>query len=101
MRKTEPSLSWFIVSVNRNHQIGISLLLSVYVPQAAHDVDVQSMTFLPSRRLRHEKLKPVKIDRGGPSEFQMLQCYDLEPTPQPTPPAFKVNREDPFDFYAD
>ena len=28
-------------------------------------------------RLRHEKLKPEKIDRGGPSEYQMLQCYDL------------------------
>ncbi|XP_041358198.1 WD repeat-containing protein on Y chromosome-like [Gigantopelta aegis] len=53
------------------------------------------------KRLRHEKLKPVKIDRGGPSEYRMLRTYNLADTPQPNPPTFKVNKDNPFDFYID
>ena len=49
-------------------------------------------------RLRHEKLKPVKIDRGGPSEYRMLRTYNLADTPQPNPPTLKVNKDNPFDF---
>lgn len=45
-------------------------------------------------------MKPVKIDRGGPSEYQMLRCYDLVDTPQPEPPTVRVNK-DPFNFYGD
>ncbi|XP_012936713.1 WD repeat-containing protein on Y chromosome [Aplysia californica] len=53
------------------------------------------------KRLRHEKNKKVKVDWGGPSEYQMLHCYPLEETPQPTPPTLRVNKDDPFDFYVD
>ncbi|XP_046574299.1 WD repeat-containing protein on Y chromosome-like [Haliotis rubra] len=49
------------------------------------------------KRLRHEKLKPVRIDRGGPSEYQMLRTYNLVDTPQPTPPSLHYNKDDPFD----
>ena len=49
-------------------------------------------------RLRHEKLKPVKVDRGGPSEYQMLRCDDLEETPTPKNPTLKINKDDPFNF---
>ncbi|XP_070198273.1 cilia- and flagella-associated protein 337-like isoform X3 [Littorina saxatilis] len=53
------------------------------------------------KRLRHEKNKKVKVEWSGPSEYQMLHCYDLADTPQPTPPQLKVNKDDPFDFYID
>ncbi|XP_050415483.1 WD repeat-containing protein on Y chromosome [Patella vulgata] len=53
------------------------------------------------KRLRHEIMKPVKIDRGGPSEYQMLKCYDLKDTPPINPPSLKVNKENPFAFYID
>ncbi|XP_076467714.1 cilia- and flagella-associated protein 337-like [Babylonia areolata] len=53
------------------------------------------------KRLRHEKNKKVKVEWSGPSEYQMLHCYDLADTPQPTPPTLKVNKDDPFDFYID
>ncbi|KAK3594288.1 hypothetical protein CHS0354_017011 [Potamilus streckersoni] len=53
------------------------------------------------KRLRHEKLKPVKVDRGGPSEFQMLRIEDLAETPRPKTPTLKVNKNDPFDFSVD
>ncbi|KAL5011758.1 hypothetical protein ScPMuIL_010309 [Solemya velum] len=53
------------------------------------------------KRLRHEKKKPKRVDRGGPSEYRMLTCHDLADTPQPTPPTVKVNRDNPFDFYDD
>ena len=52
-------------------------------------------------RLRHEKMKPIRIDRGGPSEYQMLLTYKLEDTPQPKAPTLKVSKGDPFNFYAD
>ena len=32
-------------------------------------------------RLRHERQKPTRIDRGGPSEYQMLHWYNLEEVP--------------------
>ncbi|XP_067949364.1 cilia- and flagella-associated protein 337-like [Watersipora subatra] len=51
-------------------------------------------------RLRHEKLKHTAVDRGGPSEYQMLRCYDLANCPQPDPPQLKINKSNPFDFYA-
>ena len=51
-------------------------------------------------RLRHEKLKHTVVDRGGPSEYQMLRCYDLASCPQPEPPQLKINKNNPFDFYA-
>jgi len=44
-------------------------------------------------RLRHEKLKPVRVDRGGPNEYQMLRCYPLEATPEPPPPETAIRRE--------
>lgn len=51
-------------------------------------------------RLRHERLKPVRVDRGGPSEYQMLRCYDLDSTPKPDSPRHLIrNHDDPFDFY--
>nr|KAG5692186.1 hypothetical protein BaRGS_008732 [Batillaria attramentaria] len=53
------------------------------------------------KRLRHEKNKKVKVEWSGPSEYQMLHCYDLVDTPQPSPPQLKVNKDDPFDFYID
>ena len=34
------------------------------------------------KRLRHERNKPLKQDRGGPSEYQMLRCHALDDTPQ-------------------
>lgn len=47
-------------------------------------------------------MRPVKIDRGGPNEYQMLRCHDLEPTPQPeSPKQLRRNHTDPFDFYGE
>lgn len=51
------------------------------------------------KRLRHEKNKKVKVEWTGPSEYQMLHCYDLVATPQPTPPTLKLKKDNPFDFY--
>ncbi|XP_060601618.1 WD repeat-containing protein on Y chromosome-like isoform X3 [Ruditapes philippinarum] len=51
------------------------------------------------KRQRHEKLRPVRVDRGGPSEYQMLRCEDLEDTPRPKTPTLKLNKDDPFSFY--
>ena len=56
---------------------------------------------LPFFRQRHEKLRPVRIDRGGPSEYQMLRCEDLDPTPRPKTPTLKLNKDDPFNFTFD
>ncbi|CAH1777712.1 unnamed protein product [Owenia fusiformis] len=53
------------------------------------------------KRLRHEKLKPVRQDRGGPSEYQMLRCYDLEDTPSPNAPNIRANKLGEFDFFDD
>jgi hypothetical protein len=36
---------------------------------------------LPRQRLRHERNKPLKQDRGGPSDYQMLRCHALDDTP--------------------
>ncbi|WAQ98652.1 hypothetical protein MAR_023025 [Mya arenaria] len=47
---------------------------------------------------RHEKLRPVRIDRGGPSEYQMLRTLDLEDTPRPKTPTLKLDKNDPFNF---
>ncbi|XP_053398693.1 WD repeat-containing protein 49-like isoform X5 [Mercenaria mercenaria] len=51
------------------------------------------------KRQRHEKLRPVRVDRGGPSEYQMLRCEDLDETPRPKTPTLKLNKDDPFGFY--
>ena len=51
-------------------------------------------------RLRHEKLRPIREDRGGPSEYRMLRCFELEATPQPKPPKLTMNKEEPFDFFS-
>ena len=51
-------------------------------------------------RLRHEKLKPMKIDRGGPNEYQMLTCYPLASTPSPKPPSFVKNNNSKQDIRA-
>ncbi|WAQ98705.1 WDR49-like protein [Mya arenaria] len=50
------------------------------------------------KRQRHEKLRPVRIDRGGPSEYQMLRTLDLEDTPRPKTPTLKLDKNDPFNF---
>lgn len=57
-------------------------------------------SFIMYYRLRHEKLRPIKEDRGGPSEYRMLRCFDLDPTPQPKPPKLTMNKEDPLDFFS-
>lgn len=45
-------------------------------------------------------MKPVKIDHGGPSEYQMLRCYDLDMTPAvESPKHLRRNRDDPFDHF--
>ena len=54
-----------------------------------------------SFRLRHEKMKPVPIDRGGPSEYQMLSCYNLESIPRVEPPKHVHKSKDPFNFMDD
>lgn len=50
-------------------------------------------------RLRHEKNRPMQQERGGPSEYQLLVCYDLEATPQPDPPLLSHTRPDQFNIY--
>jgi len=51
----------------------------------------------PVPRLRHERLKPLKVDRGGPNEYQMLRCYNLDTTSQPESP--RQMRKNKDDFY--
>ncbi|KAL4229841.1 hypothetical protein ACF0H5_010233 [Mactra antiquata] len=50
------------------------------------------------KRQRHEKLRPVRVDRGGPSEYQMLRCEALEETPRPKTPTLKLNKDDPLNL---
>ena len=54
---------------------------------------------VPSRcRLRHERLKKVPRDVGGPSAYQTLTCFELEDTPAlPNPPS-SSSIDDPFDI---
>ena len=40
----------------------------------------------------------MKVDRGGPSEYQMLRCEDLADTPTPKTPTLNINKDDPFNF---
>lgn len=54
---------------------------------------------VPSRcRLRHERLKKVPRDVGGPNAYQTLTCFELEDTPAlPNPPS-SSSIDDPFDI---
>ncbi|KAH3841539.1 hypothetical protein DPMN_115005 [Dreissena polymorpha] len=78
----------------------------VYTKQQFHIDDdtiaslIREKTFKQGsgKRQRHEKLRPVRVDRGGPSEFQMLRTLDLEETPQPKMPTLKLDKNDPFNF---
>lgn len=50
------------------------------------------------KRLRHERLKKVPRDVGGPSAYQTLTCFELEDTPAlPNPPS-SSSIDDPFDI---
>ena len=49
-------------------------------------------------RLRHERLKKVPRDMGGPNAYQTLTCFELEDTPPlPNPPS-SSSIDDPFDI---
>lgn len=47
-------------------------------------------------RLRHEKTKINKVDKGGPSDYQTLKWSPLVTPPKPDFPETKFNRDDPF-----
>ena len=50
-------------------------------------------------RLRHEIEKPKPMDRGGPSEYQMLKTWELEKTkPLQQPKTIQRNKDDVFAF---
>lgn len=50
------------------------------------------------KRLRHERLKKVPRDVGGPNAYQTLTCFELEDTPAlPNPPS-SSSIDDPFDI---
>ncbi|XP_020618974.1 WD repeat-containing protein 49-like [Orbicella faveolata] len=50
------------------------------------------------KRLRHERLKKVPRDMGGPNAYQTLTCFELEDTPPlPNPPS-SSSIDDPFDI---
>jgi len=55
------------------------------------------------KRLRHERNKPLKQDRGGPSEYQMLRCHALDDTPHIQAPAViaESKRSDPLAMFED
>lgn len=42
--------------------------------------------FFIGKRLRHELKRPIKIDRGGPSDYQLLTTYTLQHPPRPNEP---------------
>ena len=49
-------------------------------------------------RLRHERLKKVPKDVGGPNAYQTLTCFELDDTPVlPSPPS-SSSIDDPFDI---
>ncbi|XP_011445499.1 cilia- and flagella-associated protein 337 isoform X2 [Magallana gigas] len=49
--------------------------------------------------LRHEKTKIKEIDRGGPSDYQMLKWSPIqEPPVIPKPKSMKKNKDDSFDI---
>ena len=47
-------------------------------------------------RLRHEKTKIKRIDKGGPSDYQTLKWSPIVDPPKPDFPKHEVNRDDPF-----
>jgi len=50
------------------------------------------------KRLRHERLKKVPKDVGGPNAYQTLTCFELDDTPVlPSPPS-SSSIDDPFDI---
>jgi len=48
---------------------------------------------LSGKRLRHEKSRPVRVDRGGPNDFQMLSCYELQQPPAAGDPTAAVRKK--------
>jgi len=53
-------------------------------------------------RLRHERQKPGKIEHGGPCEYQLLRCHDLDKMPQPEVPRhLRRVYNDAFDKFID
>ncbi len=60
------------------------------------------LSFSSTCRLRHEQRRPIKVDRGGPSEYQMLEIWRLEPTKEPrSPRCLNRNKNDPLSFAED
>ncbi|CAL1540983.1 unnamed protein product [Lymnaea stagnalis] len=53
------------------------------------------------KRLRHEKHKKIQEETGGPSVWQMLNCYQIADVPQRKAPVLRVNKDNPFDYYDD
>ena len=54
---------------------------------------------VPSRcRLRHERLKKVPRDVGGPNAYQTLTCFELADTPALPHPPSSSSIDDPFDI---
>ncbi|XP_064637892.1 WD repeat-containing protein on Y chromosome-like [Lineus longissimus] len=78
---------------------------SFYVDDAtiAEQIKEKPFNHGTGKRLRHEKNKPIRIDRGGPSEYQYLTCYELEDTPELEAPKLRANKNDPlnFDYFDD
>lgn len=54
------------------------------------------VSLLYFERLRHEKTKIKKVDKGGPSDYQTLKWSPIMEPPQPEFPKQKFNRDDPF-----
>ena len=53
-------------------------------------------------RLRHERMKPGKMEHGGPCEYQLLRCHDLDKMPQPDVPRhLRRVFNDAFDKFMD
>lgn len=67
------------------------------MPGEEYVVPTTLTVVISSHRLRHEKLKRIPKDVGGPNAYQTLTCYELDDTPAlPTPPAQSI--DDPFDI---
>lgn len=59
----------------------------------------QSSLLFFQHRLRHEKTKIKEIDRGGPSDYQMLKWSPIQEPPSiPKPKSMKKNKDDSFDI---
>ena len=49
-------------------------------------------------RLRHEKLKIIPKDTGGPNAYKSLKYFDLEETPPMPAAPSTADIDDPFDI---